>query len=68
MHLDLIQVYAKSQLDFPEGIGLKHSLFIKNWVVGNKELYECTRKELIELINKLRDEYKFTRECKKGKT
>ena len=64
----MIEIYAKSQLDYPNGIGLKHSLFVKNWVLGDKDLHDCSRKELSELINKLRDEYKFIRENKKGKT
>jgi len=62
MNYDLIEVYAKSQIDYPEGVGVKHSLFVKNKVLGKKELHECTRPELNDLILALRKEYTFMRE------
>ena len=30
MHYDMIQTYAKSQLEYPKGVGIKHSLSVKN--------------------------------------
>ena len=59
MHLDMIQVYAKSQQKYPDGVGIKHSLFIKKWVLGDKLLEDCTRSELGNLIRALRNEYKL---------
>ena len=61
MHLDMIQTYAKSQLEYPEGVGIKHSLYVKNYLLGNKELKDCTRPELGNLIRALRKEYKLMR-------
>ena len=67
MHYDLIGVYAKSQLDYPNGVGVKHSLFVKSWVLGKKELTDCTRAELNNLILGLRKEYEFLK-SKDGST
>ena len=61
-HYDLIGVFAKSQQDFPIGIGVKHSLFVKQRVLGKKKLEFCTRNELSQLIWALRKEYKWMEE------
>ena len=58
-HYDLIAVYAKSQQDFPIGIGVNRSLIVKERVLGTLKLEECTRYQLSNLIYALRDEYKF---------
>ena len=57
MHLDLVQIYAKSQLDFPDGIGVMKSISIKDKIVGKKTLDQCSRSELTMIINGLRKEY-----------
>ncbi len=54
-----IGTIAKSQQDYPEGIGLKRSLWIMRSVVGQKELCNCSREELVQVINKSRREYKL---------
>ena len=58
-HYDLIEVFAKAQLDYPEGVGVKHSLFCKRIEVGDKPLEKCSRPELNSLIWRLRSEYLF---------
>ena len=57
MHFDLIGVFARSQQDYPKGIGVKHSLFVKRNVLGTKDFKDCTRQELNKLIYALRNEY-----------
>lgn len=61
MHYDMIQTYAKSQLEYPKGVGIKHSLSVKNKIIGHKPLIECSRSELGTLIRALRKEYEFMR-------
>ena len=56
-HYDLIGVFAKSQQDFPIGVGVNNSLRIKNRVLGTKKLEFCTKRELLLLITELRDYY-----------
>ncbi len=51
---DLIAVYTKSQQDYPKGMGLKHSHFVKTCVVGKKLLINCDRDELNRLVVALR--------------
>ena len=67
-HYDLIGVFAKSQLDFPQGVGVKHSLFCKRIEVGDKLLEKCTRQELNQLIWRLRSEYQFLERKHKQKS
>jgi hypothetical protein len=50
-------VFAKSQQDFPNGVGVKHSLFIKGKTIGTKDLLDCNRLDLRNLIKALREEY-----------
>lgn len=57
MHWDLIGAFARSQQDYPKGIGVKHSLFVKRNVLGEKELTDCSRMELNKLVVELRNEY-----------
>ena len=56
---DYIGSIAKSQQEFPDGIGVKRSLWIMRSVVGSKELCHCNRNELVQIINKSRREYKL---------
>ena len=69
MHYDLIGVYARSQIDFPKGVGVRHSLFIKRKVLGTKDFKDCSRLELNLLIKELRKEYDLmkTKYDKKGR-
>ena len=59
MHYDLIGVFARSQQDFPKGVGVKRSLFVKRNFLGAKDLCDCSRMELNNLIKSLREEYNF---------
>lgn len=67
MHYDLIGVFAKSQIDFPQGVGVKHSLFVKRKTLGEKKLEDCTRQELNKLIWELRAEHRLMKLKTKGK-
>ena len=66
-HYDLIGVFAKAQLDFPQGVGVKHSLFCKRVELGDKPLEKCTRQELHKLIYRLRADYNFLKNKKAPK-
>ena len=57
MHWDLIGAFARSQQDYPKGVGVRHSLFVKRKVLGEKELTDCSRMELNKLVVELRNEY-----------
>jgi len=52
-----IAIIARSQLDYPDGIGIKHSLFCMDWLGIDKPLADCTRQELTKLIKRSREEY-----------
>jgi len=54
---DLIAVYTKSQQDYPDGIGIRHSHFVKTCIVGKKMLIDCDRYELNQLVKALRKHY-----------
>jgi len=56
-HYDLIKVIARSQLDSPDGIGIKRSLYNIEQCVKRKPLYECSRYELNNIIKMSRDDY-----------
>tara|TARA_R100001463_G_scaffold43544_6_gene90840 strand:- start:3798 stop:4007 length:210 start_codon:yes stop_codon:yes gene_type:complete len=64
-HYDLIGIFAKAQLDYPEGIGIKHSLFCVRLEVGKKDLIDCDRQELNRILNRCRDEYLFLKSKEK---
>ncbi len=66
-HYDLIGIFAQAQQDFPDGVGVKRSLFAKRIAVGMKELEKCTRPEMKKIINQLRAEYLLMK-SKRGKT
>ena len=66
-HYDLIGIFAQAQQDFPDGVGVKRSLFAKRIAVGSKELEKCTRPELKKIINQLRAEYLLMK-SKRGET
>lgn len=65
MHYDLIGVFARSQQDFPIGVGVRRSLFVKRNLLGEKDLYYCSRMELNSLIKSLREEYSLMKIKKK---
>lgn len=54
---ELIEKYALSQLDYPQGIGIKKSVKIKNRIVGLQPLTEIPTKKLTNLIKELRNEW-----------
>jgi len=60
----LIGVFAKAQQDFPKGIGVKRSLFVKQNTVGAKDLIDCSRLDLNSLIKGLREEYSLMKKKK----
>ena len=66
-HYDLIEVFARSQQDFPIGVGVKRSLFCKRKVIGDKQLEFCTRQQLNRLISELRKEYAFMKAKEQAK-
>jgi len=66
-HYDLIGIFAQSQIDFPKGVGVRHSLFVKRNVLGAKLLENCTRQELHNLIRELRKEHKWMKQKLKEK-
>mgnify|MGYP006001420015 CR=1 FL=1 len=66
-HYDLIGVFARSQIDYPKGIGVRHSLFVKRRILGDKLLENCTRQELNQLIWELRKEHKWMKQKLKEK-
>lgn len=57
MHWDLIGSFARSQQEYPKGIGVRHSLFVKRKVLGTKDFKDCSRVELNKLVVELRNEY-----------
>ncbi len=50
---------ARSQVSYPNGIGVRHSLYCIQVGVGHKPLYKCSRDELVGIINRSRREYKL---------
>tara|TARA_R100001463_G_scaffold73314_3_gene127213 strand:+ start:1959 stop:2267 length:309 start_codon:yes stop_codon:yes gene_type:complete len=53
-----LKSYALSQLDYPEGVGLKRSLAIKRMtILSGIPLWEASPELMEELINELRKEY-----------
>lgn len=65
-HYNLIGVFAKSQQDYPIGIGVNASLRIKNNLLGKKKLEFCTERELLILITALRDYHVKLKESEKN--
>jgi len=57
VHWDLIGSFARSQQEYPKGIGVRHSLFVKRKVLGTKDFKDCSRVELNKLVVELRNEY-----------
>ena len=58
-HYDLIGIFAQSQIDYPKGVGVKHSMYVKRKVLGGKLLEHCNRQELNNLVRELRIEHKW---------
>jgi len=54
----LVRAYARSQLDYPAGVGLSKSVQIKRMVVGEIPLWQVSPKKLQVIINRLRNEWK----------
>lgn len=57
-------MFATAQQDFPKGIGVKRSLFVKQNTVGAKDLIDCSRLDLNSLIKGLREEYNLMKKKK----
>ncbi len=54
---DLTKAYSLAQLDYPEGLGMRRVLIMKDQMFGWRPLHEIPPQELQKLINKLREAY-----------
>jgi hypothetical protein len=59
---DLIKIIARSQCDYPDGIGEQRSISNIRSVVGRKYLWKCSRSELNKIIEMSRDEYIYLKQ------
>ena len=55
---ELIKIYARSQQDFPKGLGLWRSVAIKTKYVGRTPLYYVPPVTLTQIVSTIIDKYK----------
>ena len=65
---DLQKRYSRAQLDYPEGIGWKRVIDVKNLTVGPEHLWQISPEQLEKIIERCRKEYQkiHDRHNKKG--
>jgi len=54
---DLQKRYSRAQLDYPEGIGWKRVINVKNRTVGTDHLWRISPEQLEKVIQRCRKEY-----------